>query len=379
MYRLYFNKKLAPFWILSIACILSSCASYERRITSEPPGAVIYGGFSKDKLKPILNGAKTPYRDMGSGWSDFYYQARKEGYHDSEIYFQKDIYGDIHVHFELTPISGKTKPAAAESGPAANNRPSLAATPQKQSVQPVEENAPASSRSSEKRLALIIGNADYLHGGRLANPVHDARSMAAVLQELGFTVQRFENCDQKTMKRAIDEFGSSLKRYTVGVFFYAGHGVQVKGNNYLLPVDAKLESENDVEYDAVRADRVLAKMESAGTATNIVVLDACRDNPFERSWRRSARGNGLAFMNAPSGSIIAYATAPGETASDGDGRNGLYTSAILEHIRTPGITIETMFKRVRSTIMEKSGKRQIPWESTSLRGEFYFKERKINK
>ena len=159
----------------------------------------------------------------------------------------------------------------------------------------------------------------------------------------------------------------------VGLFFYAGHGVQVNGHNYLIPVDAKLENENDVEYDSVRADRVLAKMENAGSKTNIVILDACRDNPFERSWHRGAKGNGLAFMNAPSGSIIAYATSPGTTASDGPGNNGLYTSAILKHITTGNITIEKMFKLVRATIMEESEGKQVPWESTSLRGDFYFK------
>ncbi len=165
-----------------------------------------------------------------------------------------------------------------------------------------------------------------------------------------------------------------LKKHDVGLFFYAGHGIQVNGHNYLIPVDANLSDENDIEYDTVRADRVLAKMESAGSKTNIIILDACRDNPFERSWHRGARGSGLAFMNAPSGSIIAYATAPGNTASDGVGDNGLYTAAILEHIGTPNLTIEQMFKRVRRSIMDRSSNRQTPWESTSLRGDFYFKK-----
>jgi len=226
--------------------------------------------------------------------------------------------------------------------------------------------------SPKKRLALLIGNSNYTHGGNLKNPINDVRAMKKTLEDLGFIVIKYENSSQKTMKRAIDEFGRKLKDYSVGLFFYAGHGIQVKGNNYLLPVDAKLENENDAEYDTVRADRVLAKMESARSETNIVILDACRDNPFERSWRRGAKGNGLAFMNAPSGSIIAYATSPGNTASDGTGGNGLYTSAILQHIKTPNITIEQMFKRVRSTIMDWSVNQQVPWESTSLKGDFYF-------
>ncbi len=226
----------------------------------------------------------------------------------------------------------------------------------------------------EKRLVLLIGNADYDHGGSLTNPVNDVKAMSSTLEDLHFTVTKYENCTQKIMKKAMDEFGRKLGNYDTGLFFYAGHGVQVRGNNYLIPVDAKLKHENDAEYDCVRADRILAKMESAGSKANIVILDACRDNPFERSWRRGAKGRGLAFMNAPSGSIIAYATSPGQTASDGvSGENGLYTSALLKHIGTPNITIEDVFKRVRSTVIQQSEKEQVPWESTSLTGYFYFK------
>ncbi|MCK5145220.1 caspase family protein [bacterium] len=231
----------------------------------------------------------------------------------------------------------------------------------------------ASAVENVKRLALVIGNARYSHGGSLRNPVNDARAMKVALELLGFTVLVHENCDQKAMKRAMDEFGKLLEGHAVGLFFYAGHGIQVNGHNYLVPVDASLNNQNDVEYDCVRAGRLLAKMESAGTQTNIVILDACRDNPFERSWSRSARGKGLAFMDAPSGSLIAYATSPGTTAADGSGSNGVYTSAILQYIHTPGITIEELFKRVRRQVKQQSGDKQTPWESTSLEGNFYFK------
>ncbi len=226
----------------------------------------------------------------------------------------------------------------------------------------------------EKRLALVIGNSDYLHGGSLGNPVNDARAIKTSLENLGFTVMKHENCSQKSMKQAIDKFGSELKNYKTGLFYYAGHGLQVNGNNYLIPIDARLENENDVDYDCIQAGRVLAKMETANTQTNIVILDACRDNPFERGWNRGTKGKGLAFMNAPSGSLIAYATSPGNTASDGSAANGLYTSALLQHLTTPSLTIEDVFKRVRTAVMENSGGRQIPWESTSLTGDFYFKK-----
>ena len=234
---------------------------------------------------------------------------------------------------------------------------------------------PTLQAKQEQRLALLIGNSNYTHGGNLDNPVNDVRAIKKALEGLGFTVMKYENCSQKTMKRAMDKFGRKLKGKNVGLFFYAGHGVQVRGNNYLLPVDAKLDTEHDAEYDCVRADRVLAKMEGAGSKTNIVILDACRDNPFERSWRRGTEGSGLAFMNAPSGSLIAYSTAPGKTALDGRGKNSPYASALLKHIDTPNITVLEMFQEVRLTVMEKSGYEQTPWESTSLRGNFYFTTR----
>lgn len=139
----------------------------------------------------------------------------------------------------------------------------------------------------------------------------------------------------------------------------------------MVPVDANLVTERQVEYDCVKADRVLAFMESS-TETNIIILDACRNNPFERSWNRSSGGNGLAFMDAPSGTLIAYATAPGSTASDGTGKNGLYTEALVSSIKIPNISALEMFQNVRKTVAEKSNDQQIPWESTSLTGEFYF-------
>lgn len=225
---------------------------------------------------------------------------------------------------------------------------------------------------SGKRIALVIGNGKYLNSMELANPVNDARAMKKALQEVGFEVYEYEDLNQSQMKMAIDKFGGLLKQYSVGLFFYAGHGIQAKGSNYLIPVDANLQSEQQVEYDCVQADRVLGLMEAAGSTINIVILDACRNNPFERSWSRAVSGTGLAFMNAPTGSLIAYATSPGRTASDGSGSNGLYTSALLANIKTPGINILQMFQKVRQTVALKSSKQQIPWESTSLTADFFF-------
>jgi hypothetical protein len=221
-------------------------------------------------------------------------------------------------------------------------------------------------------LALCIGNSDYKYAGSLDNPVNDANDMAAILQKIGYHVKLYNDLDQDEMRRAIDEFGNELKNYHVGLFFFAGHGIQAKGNNYLIPVDANIGSESEVEYTCVNAGRVLGRMESAGTITNIIILDACRNNPFERSWTRSTVGRGLAVMDAPVGSLIGFATSPGKTASDGYGRNGLYTGAILNHIQEPGLTIIELLQKVRRTVRETSDGEQVPWESTSLEGNYYF-------
>ncbi len=227
------------------------------------------------------------------------------------------------------------------------------------------------SGQPQVRRALVIGNSIY-HAGVLSNPGNDARAMADVLQKLGFKVYIYEDLGNAQIKKVIDDFGSILKGVDVALFYYAGHGIQAKGYNYLIPVDADLKSEEQVEYDCVRADRILALMETSGTKVNILILDACRNNPFERSWTRSPTGKGLAFMSAPRGSLIAYATAPGSTASDGSGKNGLYTSALLESIQIPDITITQMFQNVRNIVVQKSQEQQTPWESTSLTADFYF-------
>lgn len=220
-----------------------------------------------------------------------------------------------------------------------------------------------------KRLALVIGNGAY-KTSPLKNSVNDAQDMARILDLLGFEVIHRENASQRTMGTVIREFGRRLRNGGVGLFYFAGHGMQLNGRNYLIPVDAKIESESDVVYESVDAGRVLGKMKDAGNELNIVILDACRDNPFARSFRSSIRG--LARMDAPTGSILSYATSPGEVANDGKGRNGIYTSKLLKHIVSPGLSLEEIFKRVRVDVMNTTSGKQVPWESTSLIGTFYF-------
>jgi uncharacterized caspase-like protein/regulator of sirC expression with transglutaminase-like and TPR domain len=236
------------------------------------------------------------------------------------------------------------------------------------------------AQSYQKRLALVIGNSNYQNGGSLPNPVNDAASIASALQSVGFEVMKYQNVTQREMKMAINAFGQKLHGYEVGVFYYAGHGIQNKGMNYMIPVEADLQNEEQVEFDCVAADRVLAYMDAAQVKVNVIIMDACRNNPFERSWHRSANGNGLAMMNAPTGSLIAYATAPGRVASDGTGSNGLYTSALLKYLNDPKLSIEQVFKKVRTEVTEKSAGAQVPWETTSLTGDdFYFAAQNISK
>jgi len=227
------------------------------------------------------------------------------------------------------------------------------------------------THAQQRRLALVIGNGNYSFSV-LRNPENDAKSMSNVLTSIGFEVLEYENLNRIEMTRAIDEFGNKLKDYDLGLFFYAGHGLQADGFNYMVPVDAVIQTETDIEYYCVRADRVISRMDDAGNKLNVIILDACRDNPFERSWTRSSRGRGLATMNAPVGTLIGFATSPGKTASDGFLSNGLYTAGILNYITEPGITAVQMFQKVTSYVNEQSYGTQLPWISSSLTGDIYF-------
>lgn len=218
------------------------------------------------------------------------------------------------------------------------------------------------------RYALVIGNSAYKNKP-LKNPANDAKDMARTLERLGFDVQLKTDVSLRDMEEAIRLFGDRLKRGGVGLFYYAGHGVQVQGVNYLVPVNSNVSSESDAKFECVDAGRVLGKMEDAGNELNIIILDACRNNPFTRSFRSADQG--LARMDAPTGSIVAYATAPNSVASDGKGGNGMYTKYLLQNITTPGIPIEEVFKRVRIGVMSETGKKQVPWESSSIAGYFY--------
>ncbi len=230
----------------------------------------------------------------------------------------------------------------------------------------------AAAQARENRIALVIGNSAY-ESGPLPNPANDAKLMSEALTGLGFEVIARRNADQITMKRAIQEFGARLEKAgpdSVGLFYYAGHGVQLNGRNYLIPTTARIEREGDVEIEAVSADWVIEQMRFARNRLNIVVLDACRNNPFTRSMR--GVDHGLATMDAPAGILIAYSTAPGQVAADGNGANSPYTEALTHAIREIHEPVEQVFKRVRVGVMGATSGKQVPWESSSLTGDFYF-------
>ena len=227
----------------------------------------------------------------------------------------------------------------------------------------------------QPKFALVIGNANY-EEERLGNPVNDATDMAKALREIGFEVTLLQNQDLRSMENAIAVFSQQLRKGGVGVFYYAGHGVQVQGENYLIPLKAQLQNEKDARYEAVALGKVLNAMEEARNQVNIVIIDACRNNPFYRRWRSSGRGSnvrGLAAVFPPSGIIVAYATREGNTAEDGVGqRNSPFTSALLENIKKPNIDVQLMFRRVSTSVKQKTNAAQQPWTEGNLEGdEFY--------
>jgi formylglycine-generating enzyme required for sulfatase activity len=231
----------------------------------------------------------------------------------------------------------------------------------------------SSAAEAERRIALVIGNGAYTTISPLRNPRSDAALMADTLSAVGFEVVSALDVDRRAMGRAIRDFGTLLRGAgpdAVGLFYYAGHGVQHDGDNYLIPLDANVDSGADLSIEAFRAADVLAQMSQAENALNIAILDACRNNPFPSGTRNTERG--LARVSAFNGSMIAFAAAPGESALDGSGANSPYTAALAEAMQTPGLTVEQVFKQARVDVLSVTDGAQTPWEESSLVGEFYF-------
>jgi len=238
---------------------------------------------------------------------------------------------------------------------------------------------PVSLPSTGTRVALVIGNGAYVHVAPLPNPPNDARDVAAALRELGFKVIDGFDLDSAGMRRKVSEFGNAITNAQTALLFYAGHGMQVDGKNYLIPIDAKLERPSSLSTEAIDVSVILSDMETE-RRTNLVFLDACRDNPMARTLARSfgasrstAVGQGLAQINAGIGTMIAFSTSPNNVALDGSDRNSPFTRALLNYIRTPGLEISEMMRNVRVEVIKQTNEKQVPWEHTSLTGKFYFR------
>ncbi len=223
-----------------------------------------------------------------------------------------------------------------------------------------------------KKIAIVFGERDYKNGP-LINPINDAKDMSDSLKKMGFDVYTYYNTDYKTMKDAIEEWYTKIPKYDVALFYYSGHGAEVNGKNYLFPIDAAVRSISDLEYVAYSANRVLSNMEVSNSKFNIMILDACRDNPFTKSLTRDIK-SGLASMTGK-GSFVGFAASPGTVASDGDKRNGTYTEAILKYISVPNLTIDQIFTKVNSHVRSRTSDMQIPYKNSSLSSDFCFSVR----
>jgi Caspase domain len=239
--------------------------------------------------------------------------------------------------------------------------------------------AQASTAHADKRVALVIGNSAYQHTGALRNPSNDAADITSALQRLGFTVTDGRDLDKRAMERSIRQFGVSLEGADIALFFYAGHGIQVGGQNHLVPVDARLAGEGDVDFETLPLSLVLKQMEREAK-TSLVLLDACRDNPLARNLARTmgtravSVGTGLAEVKTGIGTLIGFSTQPGNVAADGVGRNSPYAGALLKHIESSGKDVSGILVDVRNDVLKATNGTQVPWEHTSLTGQVYFHE-----
>src|SRR5712671_3862187 len=231
---------------------------------------------------------------------------------------------------------------------------------------------------AQDRVALVVGNSKYVSANGVPNAVNDARVMARALRDIGFVVGDGYDLSRDSMERQIREFLRKSESAHVALFFYAGHGLQVDGRNYLLPVNAKLEAASDLAFETVGLDNMLESLDGA-SRTNIIILDACRNNPFAQNLAsRFGAGrsvtvlSGLAgYSNLGTGTLIAFSTAPGAVALDGNGSNSPFTKALARHVRTPGLEVRQMLTRVRADVAAETRGRQIPWDNSSLLGEVY--------
>ncbi|MBL7872551.1 MAG: caspase family protein [Cyclobacteriaceae bacterium] len=304
-------------------------------------------------------------------------------YERSQVYVKlKDAtmaYTDLQAAYEIQPGNEAVKQGLVQLDKIGYSKASPVAVQTRSIAQDSTVNkALAELYKNEKRYALVIGNSAYSKSiGELRNPVNDAIDMAAELEKSNFEVQLLTNATYGQMRAELLKFKEKLdegeRDQTVALFYFAGHGLRQEDENYLVPVDALVEFEDDVRRYCFPVQRmVLANMERSKTRLNIVILDACRNNPFP-SLTRSIGEQGLGELAKARGSFVAYATAPGSVAEDGLGRNGLYTQELLHSMRKRGLTLDQVFKEVRLNVLRLSGEKQKTWDNSNITGEFYFK------
>jgi uncharacterized caspase-like protein len=220
---------------------------------------------------------------------------------------------------------------------------------------------------NEKKVALVVGNSEYKNLAKLKNPINDANDVSKALKNLGFEVMTVTNATQSRLDRKLREFSVKLNSAGVGLFYFAGHGIEVEKKNYLVPLQADISDKLSVKYNALSVDEVVDRMKSSKTRLNLVVLDACRNDPFSRG------GGGLAVMPNAKGTLIAYATAAGSVAKDNrSGRNGLYTKHFLKYIKKANLNQRDLFHKIRTDVYRESGQDQLPYLNDGTIGDFYF-------
>jgi tetratricopeptide (TPR) repeat protein len=234
---------------------------------------------------------------------------------------------------------------------------------------------PTDNPTNQKRKAVVIGMSDYGEGRNLNNTLNDASDMAEVLTKLGFEVTLLKNNDLRSLKTNLANWYSSIERNDMAIFYFAGHGMEVRGENYLIPVDAELSSQADVQYNTINVNQVLDNMDEKRIGMKLLILDACRDNPFTRGWSRGSNDKGLAQMRAPKGTLIAFAAAPGATAQDGGTynlQNGVFTYFLKQEIMKEGASIDNILNRVAGNVSKLTNDKQLPYKSGILTEDFYF-------
>ena len=365
---------------ISRGAIFAKKGSYERALIDlnearriKPQDAFVSNGFGVYyNEKGDYDRAITELNEAIRLWPQFFFAYRNRGVSYERKGDLARSLADFRVALSFDPdkkfVAGRE---AAEGIQRIEQKLAATAAPTPQISPPLVSPLPT---MGGRRAALVIGNGDYRFAPQLSNPVNDATDIAKTLRKLRFDVVEGKNLDRRGMDEAIREFGRKLDGADLALFFYAGHGLQVNGKNYLVPIDARLERPGDLALDAVDIGNVLAQTE-AEKRVNLVFLDACRDNPLARSLARSlgarssAVGQGLASIQSAIGTMIAYATQPDNVALDGAGRNSPFTTALLKHITTPGIDITTVMRRVRTEVIAATHEKQVPWDHSSLTGD----------